>query len=156
MELDTENEKRLRYLIRSSKLILSSILQKYPDHIWEVGFSGGKDSTVVLHIVVEFLANRIKRGLKTPRKVLVVYGDTLLDIPIIRLNALKTLEDLRQFSKEGLNNIIDVVIVKPNDGKDIFSMMIEKGYPPPHHRFRWCVRTLKIEPAISIVLIQIL
>jgi len=151
IKLDTRSDKRLQSLIRSSKLILSNTLRKYPDHIWEIGFSGGKDSTVVLHIVVEFLANRIKKGLKTPRKVLVVYGDTLLDIPLIRLNALKILEDLKRFSKKKLNDIVDVVIVRPNDGKDFFSMMIEKGYPPPHYRFRWCVRTLKIEPAINFI-----
>jgi len=150
MTQNIENN-RLRHLISQSYSILSKTQDKHPDYIWEVGFSGGKDSTVTLHLVLEFIKKRLEKNLKVPDKVLVIYGDTLLDIPIIRQNALNTLKAVQKFSKKYLDGLLEVVVVKPEYGKDFFSMMIEKGYPPPHYRFRWCVRTLKVQPMLNFV-----
>ena len=48
---------------------------------WIVGFSGGKDSTVVAHLVVEHLLS-IPRSYRT-RTVHVVANDTLVESPLV-------------------------------------------------------------------------
>ena len=136
--------------VEDSMAILADLTNRYANAIWEVGFSGGKDSTLLLHLLVEFLEERMaKQRPRLPKAIYVVYEDTLLDIPPIRQHALKVLHDLSSYSREVLNGLLKPMIVRPARGRDFFSMMIEQGYPAPHYRFRWCVRVLKVGPVRS-------
>jgi len=74
-----------------------------------------------------------------------MYSDTLLDIPIIRKIALETIEKVNKASKE-YGDAIKAIVLKPAMNEDFFSIMIERGYPAPHYRFRWCIPRLKIKP----------
>ena len=51
------------------------------DKPWIVGFSGGKDSTLVVHLVVEHLLS-IPRSDRT-RTVHIVANDTLIESPLV-------------------------------------------------------------------------
>jgi len=108
---------------------------------WVVGFSGGKDSTITVHVVVE----AIKRGAELSN-VYVIYEDTLLEHPSLRRSAVEMLRSLQKISQEELRSIVKPIILKPMVSKDFISMMVLKGYPAPGPRFRWCTRVLKLEP----------
>ena len=125
---------------------IKEISKYYGKLPWVIGFSGGKDSTTVVHIVME----AIKRGAE-PSKVYVVYEDTLLEHPLLRQSALETLASLRKVSHEELGGVIEPVVLKPAPREDFISMMVLKGYPAPGPRFRWCTRVLKLNPLKNFV-----
>ena len=137
-------------LIEGSLATLADLAREHHKAVWEVGFSGGKDSTLLLHLLVEFLEDRVGRpGARLPKAIYVVYEDTLLELPPIRQYARKVLADLAAYSHEFLGGLVKTVVVRPLEGEDFFSMMIDRGYPAPHYRFRWCVRVLKVKPMRS-------
>ena len=59
---------------------------------WILGFSGGKDSTLVAHLVVEHLLS-IPRSDRT-RTVHVVANDTLVESPLVIGHIRKTLDEI--------------------------------------------------------------
>ena len=100
-----------------------------------LGFSGGKDSTTTLSLLIEAM----RRGVKIS-KLYVAYADTLFEQPVLHKEALEALESLKGI--EG----VEPVVLKPAEGEDYVSMVVEKGYPVPAWYFRWCVDRLKIRP----------
>jgi len=68
-------------------------------------------------------------------KLYVVYANTLLERPILRRQTLEALESLGMFKN------IEPIVLKPKE--DFITMMIEREYPAPSHRFRWCMERLK-------------
>ena len=135
----------------SNRLILDAF-KIYKDYLWEVGYSGGKDSTVVLHLIVENLVRAIRENLPFPKKILILYSDTLLDLPELRNLAISTLKKINHFARElKIEKILEAKILKPRPGEDFFSIMIERGYPIPHWRFRWCVQRLKLNPTLDLL-----
>lgn len=110
-----------------------------------VTFSGGKDSTVVLQLVIEMLLELKKEG-QALKQTFVVSSDTAVEMPIIESyleNILKSIDIFCQ--KEDLN--LSVNLIKPKIEDSFFSLMIGKGYPAPNKWFRWCTDRLKIRPA---------
>jgi len=133
--------------IRDTLRLFGIANYRYRTYLWEVGYSGGKDSTVVVHLLLDFILRSLKKGKKLPKKIFILYSDTLLDIPILRETALSTLEAINEFArKNNIDHIIEARALKPKVGEDFFSCMIDRGYPVPHHRFRWCIPRLKIRP----------
>lgn len=120
------------------------LLREQPKSIWEIGFSGGKDSTVLLHTVIKFLLENSNQVQGKLRKVVIIYNDTLLEYPPLRDYVFKTLNDIK--SIPDLKSLVEVHVTTPQPGEDFFSCMIEKGYPAPHRNFRWCTERLKIRP----------
>jgi len=108
---------------------------------WLITFSGGKDSTLTLVLALEYI-------LKNPGKVKridIVYSDTLLEIPSIHEFANKFLCYIK--ISERLNHIpINIHIVYPELEERFWVKVLGKGYPPPHQKFRWCTKRLKIDP----------
>ena len=110
-----------------------------------VTFSGGKDSTVVLQLVIEMLLE-LKREGQELKQTFVVSSDTTVEMPIIASYLENILESIDSFSqKEDLN--ISVNLIKPKVEESFFALMIGKGYPAPNKWFRWCTDRLKIRPA---------
>ncbi|MHA1616990.1 MAG: phosphoadenosine phosphosulfate reductase domain-containing protein [Candidatus Njordarchaeales archaeon] len=143
IEVTTLNEKITDVLNR-----FRVAAEKYSTYLWEIGYSGGKDSTIVVHLALQYILEALKKNWPIPSKICILYSDTLLDIPIVRKVALKTLEAINRFAKEtGISGIVEAHALKPQVGEDFFSCIIDKGYPVPHHRFRWCIPRLKIRPA---------
>lgn len=134
--------------ISESLFILESVAKKYPQLAWEVGFSGGKDSSVICHLVLEYVSQALVDGSPLPPKIYIMFCDTYLDLPILRSFTLSTLKSIKEYSAK-YDGLIDVVIVKPDENEDYFTMMIDKGYPAPHYRFRWCMDRLKINPSLD-------
>lgn len=129
-------------LVSESIRLIKDFAKTFGDIPWIVGFSGGKDSTVVLHLMVR----AVEEGASVSR-VYVIYEDTLLEHPELRASALETLSSLYKYSLDRLNGFLEPVITKPAPGEDFVSMMVLKGYPAPGPRFRWCTDRLKLRPA---------
>jgi DNA sulfur modification protein DndC len=113
---------------------------------WLVGFSGGKDSSVVVDMVARYLLEGCPGS---PRggcpEVLVVYSDTLLEPPPLRGYARGVIEALNRLaSREGIP--LRAVAAEPAPGEDLAGM-IARGYTPPSNRFRWCTKRWKLRPA---------
>ncbi len=115
------------------------------DRPWVVTFSGGKDSSTVLHLTVEVLLE-LKKENKDTKMVYIVSSDTRVEMPVMDKYFHAKIEEIKSFiNKEKLN--MQVAVVTP-DAKDSFwSLLIGKGYPSPNQNFRWCTDRLKIKPA---------
>ncbi|MFW9890288.1 MAG: phosphoadenosine phosphosulfate reductase family protein [Candidatus Thorarchaeota archaeon] len=116
--------------------------------MWEIGFSGGKDSSVLCHLVFEYVAQATIDGSPLPPKIFILYADTLLDLPILRRHALNSLHQMSEYAKR-FGELIEIRILKPATGEDYFSMVLDRGYSAPHFRYRWCMGRLKMAPTFD-------
>ncbi|KVR38307.1 DNA phosphorothioation system sulfurtransferase DndC [Burkholderia multivorans] len=117
-----------------------STAQSYP---WIVGFSGGKDSTVVAHAVFEAL-QAIPPSQRT-RPVHIVSNDTMVESPLVMAH----LDDVSrqiQAAVDSLSLPIIVARTRPDPDKTFWVLLIGKGYPSPNQQMRWCTDRLKIQP----------
>ncbi len=120
----------------------------YDTRPWVVTFSGGKDSTTVLHLVVLMLQDLKKEGHQKLKKVYVVSSDTGVEMPIIEDYTLNKIEQIKTYiQEENLN--IDVELLKPKVTETFWSLLLGKGYPSPNQNFRWCTDRMKIKPATN-------
>ncbi|WFS63395.1 DNA phosphorothioation system sulfurtransferase DndC [Pseudodesulfovibrio thermohalotolerans] len=118
------------------------------DKEWIVGFSGGKDSTLMLHLVVESILEIPWSQRKRP--IHVVANDTLVESPIVQGYVNRILAQL----KVSLNDLdLPFIVQKTVPGKDqtFWVNLIGRGYPAPTRMFRWCTDRLKIRPTTSYI-----
>ncbi|WP_102345891.1 DNA phosphorothioation system sulfurtransferase DndC [Bacillus sp. Marseille-P3661] len=122
---------------------------KLDDRPWVVGYSGGKDSTVVVQLVFEALSEMPNEELH--KKVYVISSDTLVETPLIINSINKT---LRRIQDEALNRDLpfETHKVKPVYENSFWVNIIGKGYPTPNQKFRWCTDRLKIDPANQFIM----
>ncbi|MFD0824430.1 DNA phosphorothioation system sulfurtransferase DndC [Neobacillus sp. M.A.Huq-85] len=116
---------------------------------WVVGYSGGKDSTVVVQLVFEALNEMPKEELH--KKVYVISSDTLVETPLI-INSIN--QTLRRIQDEALKRDLPIEThkVKPDFQNSFWVNIIGKGYPTPNQQFRWCTDRLKIDPANQFIM----
>ena len=115
---------------------------------WLVGFSGGKDSTMVASLIVETVA-AIPDAQRT-KPVAILCTDTRVEIPAIAETIETTLDRIRRFSQQ--NNLnIEANLLKPPPEQSFWVNIIGRGYPPPNRVFRWCTQRLKIDPVTVFV-----
>jgi len=123
---------------------------------WIIGFSGGKDSTVLLTLVWMALL-KLKETIpnyKFKRNVYVVCNDTLVENPIIT----SYVDDvLLAIEKSAVQNGLPLFVKKttPKLEQTFWISVIGKGYPVPNNAFRWCTDKLKIRPTSSFLHEQI-
>ena len=130
--------------------IKSTLRQLYieDDRPWLVGFSGGKDSTMLASFIFEtVLSFPIERRTKP---ISVLCTDTRVEIPAIVEMVEGTLEKMRKCSeKNGMR--IDVNLLRPPADQSFWVNIIGRGYPPPNRVFRWCTQRMKIDPVTTFV-----
>lgn len=120
--------------------------QHYP---WIVTFSGGKDSTLVAHLVFDMLLS-LPPMLRT-RQVFFVSNDTLVESPLVVKHMRQSLaEILRAAEIFRLPVSGDITVPKLQD--TFWTLLIGKGYPTPNRSMRWCTDRLKIQPTSSYIL----
>jgi DNA sulfur modification protein DndC len=110
---------------------------------WLVGFSGGKDSTMLASLVFDAVLSVAPEERKKPISVLCT--DTRVEIPAIVEMVEGTLDKMRKCSEQhGLN--VDVNLLRPPSEQSFWVNIIGRGYPPPNRSFRWCTQRMKIDP----------
>ena len=125
--------------------IKTSLRQLYLDdeRPWLVGFSGGKDSTMLASLVFDAVLSVPPD--KRAKPISVVCTDTRVEIPAIVEMVEGTLDKMRKCSEQhGLG--IDVNLLKPPSEQSFWVNIIGRGYPPPNRTFRWCTQRMKIDP----------
>jgi DNA sulfur modification protein DndC len=106
---------------------------------WVIAYSGGKDSTMTLQLVLETVA-------ETPRKqVHILYADTKVEPPPVIEQATNLLSKIDNWARES-SLPIKAQIVYPTIDDNFFVLMLGKGYLPPTRWFRWCTERLKVKP----------
>ncbi|SIT81993.1 DNA phosphorothioation system sulfurtransferase DndC [Pontibacter indicus] len=120
-----------------------------PDRPWIIGFSGGKDSTMLLQVVW----NAIKKieELSWTRDIYIVCNDTLVENPKVVLFIEKTLKKIEEAAvRTGMP--FKVIRTIPRLEDTFWVNLIGKGYPAPSNTFRWCTERLKINPTTRFIL----
>lgn len=104
---------------------------------WAIAWSGGKDSTALLTLIVHLIA---AGRVKAPKRLTICYADTRMELPPLAISAASIIEQLR-------NRGHDVRVVMAPLDKRFFVYMLGRGVPPPNNNtFRWCTRQIKVEP----------
>lgn len=115
---------------------------------WIIGFSGGKDSTMLLQVVWRALM-KIPAEMRN-RKIYVVCNDTLVENPKIVAFINRTLTLLQKSAtQQGIP--ISVHRTTPRLEDTFWVNLIGKGYPAPTNAFRWCTERLKINPTTRFI-----
>jgi len=110
---------------------------------WIIGFSGGKDSTLVAHLVFEMLLALAPEDRR--RAVHVVSNDTLVESPAV-IKHLQAVQAEMQAAARAWRLPITVVTTRPNADQTFWVNLIGRGYPSPNRFFRWCTDRMKIQP----------
>ncbi len=113
------------------------------DHPWIVGFSGGKDSTLVAHLVFELLLELPPAARR--RRVHIVANDTLVESPLVMAHIRRVQEEMRA-AVEAWRLPVEVVTTRPSPDHTFWVNLIGRGYPTPNRTFRWCTDRMKIQP----------
>lgn len=115
---------------------------------WVIGYSGGKDSTMLASLVFEtVLALPPEHRVKD---VSIVCTDTRVEIPAVleRLNA--ELNLMTEYSRKNILGISTHVLQSPTE-QSFWVNVLGRGYPPPNRMFRWCTQRLKIDPVSNFI-----
>ena len=124
---------------------------------WIIGFSGGKDSTVLLTLVWKAL-QKIRDTFPYPfqlrRPVYVVCNDTMVENPIITEYVFEVLSYIEKAAK-AQDLPIFTKITTPKLEDSFWVNVLGKGYPVPNNTFRFCTEKLKIKPTSQFILDQL-
>ena len=115
---------------------------------WIVGFSGGKDSTLVAHLVMEHLLSLPRSDRSRP--VHIVANDTLVESPLVIGHIREGLAEIDHASAAFELPIV-VATTRPNANQTFWINLIGRGYPSPNRSFRWCTDRMKIQPTSQYV-----
>lgn len=112
---------------------------------WAVAWSGGKDSTCVMGLVVKML-EELPAELRT-RRVYAVMSDTMMENPNLEEYMREQVFLLNEYAKEQGLPIEAQTVVRPNE-HSYFYLVLGKGYflPQNNGTGRWCTDRLKIQP----------
>lgn len=142
--------------------IINEIIDQYlyaddTNRPWIIGFSGGKDSTVLLTLVwkaLEKIRDTTPHPFQLKRSVYVVCNDTLVENPIIVDYVEGVLQKIDKAAREQ-----DLPIFKrktiPRLEDSFWVNIIGRGYPVPNNAFRWCTDKLKIRPTSRFISEQV-
>jgi DNA sulfur modification protein DndC len=103
---------------------------------WALAWSGGKDSTATLTLIVWLIQSK---KITAPQTLTVLFADTRLELTPLMASAYEIMDDLRELG-------IEVRVVMAEMDKRFFVLMFGRGIPPPGAGFRWCTGNIKIMP----------
>ena len=119
---------------------------------WIIGFSGGKDSTLLAQLVFEMLLD-LPPSQRT-RDVHLVANDTLVESPVLA----RHLDDVLARIAAAVGPLrLPVVVAKttPEEDETFWVNLIGRGYPSPSRVFRWCTDRMKIRPTTRYIQAQV-
>jgi DNA sulfur modification protein DndC len=121
--------------VELTEMYLKDYFDRY-SHI-AIAFSGGKDSTALVSVVI----NAIESGtIRRPKNLTVIYADTRLELPPLHESAMAILADVE---RRGFNTKIAMAPIN----KRMLPYILGRGVPPPNNNtLRYCTSQIKIKP----------
>lgn len=121
------------------------LVYKHDQRPWMLGYSGGKDSTLLCQLVFEML--RTLTPEERTKKVYVVTSDTMVENPIVKDYMYRMNRAINAASEDEKLNV-EAHMLHPETRQTFWSLVIGLGYPTPEAPgFRWCTERLKINPS---------
>ena len=116
---------------------------------WVVAYSGGKDSTLVLQLVYDFLIHEQRTG-NVHKPIFVISSDTRVEAPNVASYVAKTLQKVAE-AAEAHKLPLHTRLVTPQAEESYWGKLIGLGYPSPTRWFRWCTTNMKIKPSRRVI-----
>lgn len=122
----------------SIELTIQSLQAYGTDHQhWGIAWSGGKDSSATLTLIM-WLIDTGK--IPAPKTMTVFYADTRQELPPLAIAAQQIMDELAE------RGVRVEVVTAPLD-KRFMVYILGRGVPPPNNNtLRWCTRQIKIDP----------
>lgn len=122
------------------------VVYKHDERPWLIGYSGGKDSTLLVSLVYEAMKRIKETGAELSKWVYVITSDTMVENPIVKNYMHSSSNSINKAAEnDGLNMQADIIY--PEADQTFWSRVIGLGYPTPEPPgFRWCTDRLKINP----------
>lgn len=109
---------------------------------WMIGFSGGKDSTLLCMLVFEMLQTLAPHQIN--KKIYITSSDTMVENPVVKRYMYNM---SKKIGESGEKYGVVSNIITPQPEKTFWTYIIGYGYPTPEPPgFRWCTDRLKIKP----------
>jgi len=129
---------RRMQMTESIELTIQSLLAYGADHDhWGVAWSGGKDSSATLTLLIYLIdTGKVPR----PKTLTVFYADTRQELLPLAASAQQIMDELEE---RGIK--VEVVMAPLDDRFMVY--ILGRGVPPPNNNtLRWCTGQIKIEP----------
>jgi len=110
---------------------------------WVIGYSGGKDSSAVLQLIWNAIAELPLE--KRSKTIHVITTDTFVENPIVSAWVSNSLKQMKAAALEQ-EIPIEPHLLHPSIKETFWVCLIGRGYPAPRNGFRWCTDRLKIQP----------
>lgn len=133
-------------LVTATKaVILKMYLDEDDTRPWAVAYSGGKDSTAVMGLVVSVIESLPPE--KQTRRIYGVMSDTIVENPLVEEHMINQAELINRYCANH-HLPITVETVHRDLPESYFVKTLGKGYPLPlnNGKGRWCTDKLKITP----------
>lgn len=136
--------------VEDIKLLTQEVQKLYClDEIpWIIGVSWGKDSSAVLQLIWNAIADLPLE--KRQKTIHVITTDTMVENPIVSAWVRKSMEKLEKAS-EAHRMPFKSHLLYPAVEDRFWSGLIGKGYPAPRLKFRWCTGRLKINASNNFI-----
>lgn len=119
---------------------------------WIIGFSGGKDSTLLAHLVFEMVLELPPSQRRRP--IHLVANDTLVESPVLARHLDSVLERISHAVRP-LRLPVTVAKTTPAVSETFWVNLVGRGYPSPSRIFRWCTDRMKIKPTTRYIQDQV-
>jgi DNA sulfur modification protein DndC len=142
--------RNLPELVEDIKILTAEIQELYceNDRSIVVGWSGGKDSTAILQLIWNAIAELpVEKRKKT---IHVISNDTLVENPIVAHWVRQSLKKMDVVAQQQ-QMPVKTHLTHPATKDTFWVCLIGKGYPAPRQKFRWCTERMKIKPADSLI-----
>lgn len=140
---ETLLDEALRTRLAAIRAELADEYAQPHDHPWIIGYSGGKDSTLVVHLVFDMLLALPPS--ERHRQVHVVANDTLVESPLVTAHMRAMMVQFAD-AASALRLPISTEVTQPDPDQTFWVNLIGRGYPSPSRSFRWCTDRMKILP----------
>lgn len=129
------------------------VVYQHDERPWLIGYSGGKDSTLLVSLVYEAIKRLKDMNAKLNKKVYVITSDTMVENPIVKNYMHSSSKSINLAADENHDALpIETHIIYPEPEQTFWSRIIGLGYPTPEPPgFRWCTDRLKIMPMNTFV-----
>lgn len=130
-------------MTESIELTIQSMQAYGPQHDhWVFAWSGGKDSTATLTLILYLIA---AGKVAAPRRITVLYADTRQELPPLAIAAQEIMDCLEERG-------IEFRVVRAPLDKRFLPYILGRGVPPPNNNtLRWCTRQIKVDPMTAAI-----